>query len=213
MTSSERQLSTEQVWRELSDRLRHFVRSRGVSAADADDILQNVFLRIHQNLANLRQEERVESWVFQITRNAVADHFRSKPRTSEDVESLPIQVDDQSLGNLNSEIAGCVASLIDNLPEDQRRAVSLYELEGIPQKEIAAREAITLTGAKSRIQRGRKNLEAMLRACCQFQFDQRGNVLECEQLGDDDCGDGNCESAKRQSLQGSASPGGSPRTS
>ena len=63
----------------------------------------------------------------------------------------------------------------------------MYELDGMSQKEIANRESISVSGAKSRIQRGRKSLERMLKACCEFQFDGRGNIVEYEATNADCC--------------------------
>ncbi len=185
MTQPEVNVTTEQIWRELSNRLRQFIQSRGTSPSDADDILQIVFLRIHQKLSDLHKIDRLESWVFQITRNAIIDHFRKKTtttkRNTEINNALPTEIIElEESENLNKTVAGCLLTLIEHLPEDQKRAVSLYELEGFSQKEIAIKESVSLSGAKSRIQRGRKKLESLLRDCCQLQIDHRGNILECE---------------------------------
>jgi RNA polymerase sigma-70 factor (ECF subfamily) len=191
MKDGQPSVPTERIWRELSDRLRQFVRSRVQSMADVDDILQTVLLRIHQKFDTLRSAERMESWVFQIARNAVTDHYRQKRTPQNDDAALAEYAEPSGDENANSEVAGCVAALIDHLPDDQKRAVSMYELEGVSQAEIALRESISLSGAKSRIQRGRRNLESMLRECCQFQIDARGNVLEFEALNNKcgpDCG-------------------------
>ncbi len=177
---------TEQIWRKLSDRLHQFVRSRIDSTTDVDDILQTVFLRIHLRLDDLRDVDRLESWVFQITRNTVMDHYRKRRDLQLDTEVLA-KDSDESLGGVNSELASCLGTLIEKLSADQRRALSMYELEGISQKEIAKRESISLSGAKSRVQRGRKSLEAILKACCEFQFDVRGNVIQCERTRMDCC--------------------------
>lgn len=185
-------ITTEQIWRELSDRLRQFIRLRVASAADVDDILQTVFLRIHQKIDELHQIERLESWVFQITRNAVTDHFRKKRDVQNDSLAQNVVADLKSIDNLNRQVAGCLTTLIDYLPEDQKRAVSMYELKGISQKEIADRESISLSGAKSRVQRGRKTLETMLKDCCQFQFDRYGNILQCKAEDTKSCTAGDC---------------------
>lgn len=169
---------TEQVWREMSDRLRQFVRSRVRSPADVDDILQEVFLRIHQKLDSLRTTERLESWVFQIARNAVVDHFRRSPVSHQTVSDIAVA--SPTALDSNAEVSRCVAALIEQLPHDQKKAVSLYELHGVPQAAIAEQESISLSAVKSRIQRGRKKIESMLRECCRFQLDVRGNVLEIE---------------------------------
>ena len=195
MDENQSHVETERIWRELSDRLRQFVRSRVSSPADVDDILQNVFLNIHRRLDSLRSTERLESWVFQITRNAIIDHFRKTPRG--ETPDIELADDDFKHGNANAEVSRCIASLISQLPDDQQRAVTLYELGGVPQATIAKQESISLSAAKSRIQRGRRRLEAMLRECCRFQLDSRGNILEFQRQGnacepDCDCDD-SCE--------------------
>jgi RNA polymerase sigma-70 factor (ECF subfamily) len=134
----------------------------------------------------------LEAWVFQITRNAIADHFRRRQDLQHAGSTLSATDTVQLSDNLNTTIAHCLGTLIEHLPEDQQRAVTMYELEGIAQKEIAALESISLSGVKSRIQRGRKNLESMLRDCCQFQFDRRGNILQCETTAEKHCGDSDC---------------------
>ncbi len=179
---------TEQIWRELNQRLRQFVRSRVDSESDVDDILQTVFLRIHTQLGTLRDADRLESWVFQIARNAVVDHYRAHRPTESEVDSI---IEPRKDDDVAGELAGCLSAMIQRLPQDQRRAVSLYELEGISQKEIAAHESISLSGAKSRIQRGRKSLETMMKACCEFQFDVRGKVIDYG-AADSDCCEGTC---------------------
>jgi RNA polymerase sigma-70 factor (ECF subfamily) len=168
---------TESIWRTLSDRLRQFVRSRVASTTDVDDILQNVFLRIHQNLNALRQSERLESWVFQITRHAIADYRRKRTLFSLEPEEVSAP-SDQTSDNPTLGIAGCLGTMIGRLPEQLQRAVSMYERDGVSQKDIATREGISLSGAKSRVQRGRKLLKDMLQQCCQVQLDRYGNVLD-----------------------------------
>ena len=178
MSDGHPNVTTEQIWRELSDRLRQFVRSRIQSTADVDDVLQTVFLRIHSNLDSIRTTDRLESWVFQITRNAISDHFRNTRNTLNDVDSLFTETDDGKVEAQHAELAKCLSTLIDRLPDDQRQAVSMYEIQGMSQNDIVIRESLSVSGAKSRIQRGRKALERMLKACCEFQFDRRGNVVE-----------------------------------
>lgn len=179
--------TTESVWRTLSDRLRRFIRSRVPCDADADDILQSVFLRIHEKLNELNRLSRLESWVFQIARNAMVDHFRSS-KTTIPADELSIEGHDSAIdGNLNSRVGGWLRGMIALLPDEQQRAVTMYELQGLSQNTIAEREGISLSGAKSRIQRGRKNLRKMLLDCCEFQRDQRGNFLAVKPIDAADC--------------------------
>src|SRR5918994_7303086 len=74
---------TQQIWTEFGDRLRAFIARRVDSEADADDILQDVFLRIHRHAATVERSERLVSWLFQVTRNAIADYYRAPGRRRE----------------------------------------------------------------------------------------------------------------------------------
>ena len=181
--------TTDEVWRQFHIRLRQFVRSRISSTADTDDVMQALFLQIHVKLESLRNTERLESWVFQIARNIIVDHYRRKAKHHHDSQTVESSVEPAApdADNLNCEIASCVQILIDQLPSGQRRALSMYELQGVAQNDIAKQESISLSGAKSRIQRGRKSLEAMLRACCKFQLDGRGNPVEYEPRSQNCC--------------------------
>ncbi len=191
MTQDQKNEVTEQIWLELSDRLRQFVRSRIKSVADVDDVLQSIFLRIHTKFDDLRNAERLESWVFQITRNAISDYYRKKRNGVGGIESYADAFDESNTNadDVHAELADCLRVMIQRLPIDQRRALSMFEFDGISQKEIAAQESISLSGAKSRIQRGRKSLEAMLKACCELQFDRRGNVTEYKARNKNCCHD------------------------
>jgi RNA polymerase sigma-70 factor (ECF subfamily) len=186
--------SVEQAWHALSQRLRTFLRSRVPSDADADDLLQDVFVRVHEKIGSLQQWVRMESWVYQIARNAVADFYRRRvPRPAEAVEDVVDSINDpETSENLNRSVAAWLLLMIDGLPNTLRDAVRMYEIEGIPQAEIAKRLNISLSGAKSRVQRGRHQLEEMLRNSCELEIDRRGNVIACKPANDNECGQVAC---------------------
>jgi RNA polymerase sigma-70 factor (ECF subfamily) len=175
-------VQTEAVWELLSAKLKSFIRSRVENEQAADDILQETFLRIHQRLAALNDEDRVEAWVYQIARNLITDHYRVRGRDRKDspLESEPAAPPEPEAANQNEEVAGWLPAAIKDLPPDYREAVNLYELQGLSQAEIAGRLGISLSGAKSRVQRGREKLKQVLERCCRFNVDRRGNVLSCE---------------------------------
>jgi RNA polymerase sigma-70 factor (ECF subfamily) len=183
---------TEEIWRMLSDRLRQFIRSRVVSVADAEDVLQSVFLRIHQNVHRLRQSDRLEAWVFQIARNAITDHYRRAPHDPLDEDAVAM-TGEAKPANLNAEVAGCLGAMIQRLPAEMQRAVAMYERQGLSQQEIASRESISLSGAKSRVQRGRRLLKEMLEDCCRLQFDHYGNVMHWESADTRAANGDNCQ--------------------
>ncbi len=165
------------LWDQYSRRLLAFLRGKVSNEADAEDLLQEVFLRIHTNLAGLRSLCRLESWVYQIARNAVIDHYRSRRITEDLPETLAV---DQAFyeEDLEAELAPSLRELVNTLPEPYREALLLTEYQGISQKDLATRLGISNSGAKSRVQRARAMIRDNLLSCCHFELDRRGRIVD-----------------------------------
>jgi RNA polymerase sigma-70 factor (ECF subfamily) len=187
---------TEQIWSEFGQRLRAFIARRVDSDADADDILQEVFLRIHRYAGSLNRRERLVSWLFQITRNAIADYYRAPVRRRELLAGVPhdlergpesswswVEERDEASEDAARELAACLRPMVARLPQRYREAVTMVDLEGMPQKEAAIRAGLTLSGMKSRVQRGRRGLEQLLHDCCQIEVDATGRVMDYQLRG------------------------------
>lgn len=192
--ATETRATVEDVWRAFSESLRAFLKSRGLGQSDADDLLQEVFVRVYEKIGSLRQASRIEAWVVQIARNAVADYYRRRPRLAEAVEDVvDPQGDGEASDNQNHAVASWLALSIDALPATLRDAVRMYEIDGVSQRDVADRLGVSLSGAKSRIQRGRRRLAEILRESCELQLDRRGNVIACKPAKPDNCGATSCE--------------------
>jgi len=170
------------LWQEFHDRLYRFIQQRVKNPADADDILQEVFLRIHYRLSTVRDRDRLVSWMFQIARHAVIDHYRASAKrwevTTEQELELAANPDEEDSATLNQKLATCLQPMLQALPSTYQEALRLVELEGMTQKAAAERLGLSLSGAKSRVQRGRQQLKAMLLQCCEIERDRLGNVLD-----------------------------------
>jgi RNA polymerase sigma-70 factor (ECF subfamily) len=168
----------QRAYVELRSEVRRFV-ARRVPAEAVDDLSQEIFLRMHEHADELRDTARVVPWAFRIARSVVTDHLRRKrPTTSLDAIEEPAAPEEDPK-NYNAEMAVWFRAMMALLPKEYATALELTEIEGLTQKELAERMRLSLSGAKSRVQRGRKLLEGVLRACCDFELDARGNVIEC----------------------------------
>jgi RNA polymerase sigma-70 factor (ECF subfamily) len=170
------------VWQEFHKQLRGFILKRVNNAADADDILQEVFIRIYQHLATVRDAGRLQSWIFQITRNAIIDYYRKANHQPELISENALDalgIDEES-EVFNQQMAACLCPLLDYLPVPYREAIQLSELEGMTQKAIAQELGISVSGMKSRVQRGRQKLRDLLQTCCELELDAMGNVIHYE---------------------------------
>ena len=180
-----------EIWREVHQGLRAFIAKRVADEASVEDLSQEVFVRMQRGLGGLKKESRLVSWIYQIARHAIIDYYRARDRQSErmvglasDLESLhPASLPGESSegsGQLRTELAGCLRPMIERLSEDYRQAVTLVDLEGLAQHEAAERLGLSVSGMKSRVQRGRRQLRGMLEACCVIALDRRRGVAGYE---------------------------------
>jgi len=139
----------------------------------------------------LRDAQCVESWVYAIARNAIVDRQR-RERPAVDIDDALPMPDAAEENEVLRDLAACVHRCLDYLPEPYREALRLTAFEHVSQKELAERCGLTLSGAKSRVQRARRMLADLYRECCHLEFDTRGGVMSCSprdrcSLRDDDC--------------------------
>jgi RNA polymerase sigma-70 factor, ECF subfamily len=184
--------TTERVWEEFNTGLKHFILKRVPDEASAEDILQDVFLKIHTHIDSLREADKLQSWIYQIARNAIADYYRTHKPTPDLPEMLYVPED--PFDDVVSDLLPYVNELVDSLPADYREALILTEYQGLTQRELAERLGISVSGAKSRVQRAREKVKIMLLSCCHFQFDCQGRIINyepnCECCAHQDCSAG-----------------------
>lgn len=168
--------TTEQIWHELHADLHAFIGRRISDNQVAEDILQDVFVRIHQQIASLHDETRLESWIYQIARNAIIDHYRSRKPDGELPETYPWEEDDDA--DLESSLTPCVRLLVGDLPEKYRETLYLTEYEGLTQVDAAAHLGLSVSAVKSRVQRARDQIKGSLLQCCHFEFDRLNRIID-----------------------------------
>ncbi len=167
----------ELLWDQYSRRLGGFIRSRVGDEAEAEDILQEVFIRVHRNLCCQSDWNKPESWIYQIARNLIIDHYRRRREMVEIPETIA-SAPDLPEEDPEAVLALSLTEMIDELPESYRQALILTEYQGLSQKQLAEKLGISLSGAKSRVQRARDKLRDMLLSCCHFELDRRGRILD-----------------------------------
>ena len=178
----------ETAWTDVASKLRGYIRTRVRDHAAAEDILQETFLKAHTRIAQLKSPEKLEGWLFLIARNAVADHYRRSKSHEELPSDLATEAHEPELENA-CELREAFRRMIEELPAPYGEALTLTEFKGLTQKQLAERLGISLSGAKSRVQRGREKLKETLLDCCRFEFDRRGQIIDCTPKQADCCCD------------------------
>jgi RNA polymerase sigma-70 factor (ECF subfamily) len=168
--------TTEKVWEEFNIGLKQFILKRVSDESSTEDILQDVFLKIHTHIDSLRESDKLQGWIYQIARNAITDYYRTNKFPSDLAEVAYVPED--PFDDVVHHLLPYVKELVESLPPDYRQALILTEYEGLTQRELAEKLGISISGAKSRVQRAREKVKLMLLRCCHFEFDRLGRIID-----------------------------------
>jgi RNA polymerase sigma-70 factor (ECF subfamily) len=162
-----------QLYRELKS----FVYRRVKNLQDSEDIVQDVFIKAQLKSAQLKESEKLASWMYTMTRNSIIDYFRLRQRT---IDMAALDASQTEYNQLNDCVVDCMGEVMNTLPSPYREALELADKEHVPQKELAVRLGISYSGAKSRVQRARLMLKEKMEVLYKIKTDGYGNVLVCE---------------------------------
>jgi RNA polymerase sigma-70 factor, ECF subfamily len=139
-----------------------------------------VFIKIANHFSEIKDSQKIRIWIYRITRNAIIDHYRRQRPTDELQMDLQIrdEYDEQDL----SKDSSCIKPMIEQLPDKYREVIELAELNELSQKQLSERLGLSLSGAKSRVQRGRQKLKELLVSCCHIETDRYGNIVDYQKV-------------------------------
>ncbi len=149
----------------IEPRVRAIVRSQIREQAAAEDVVQNALLSIHRGRRSYRPERPFVPWMRAIVRNSIVDHFRDRKRRGHrEVELFEERwADDRSeTPESRTELAPELAAALAALPDGQREAVTLIQVEGLSVAEAALRTGVSVGALKVRAHRGYRALRRAL---------------------------------------------------
>ncbi|WOH37044.1 RNA polymerase sigma factor SigZ [Thalassotalea fonticola] len=169
----------ETIWKTFHQQLFNFINSKVNDPATAEDILQEVFIKVHKNIENLTSKDKLQPWLYQICRNTIIDFYRVK-KLDTNSEDLELIADEQQDESDQVQLSRCIRTLISDLPDGISSILFDSELQQVKQQNIADKHQLSLAAVKSRIKRGRVQLRNKLQACCDFEFKESGPEADCK---------------------------------
>ena len=172
---------TADIWEEFNEELLEFIKTRINNVETAKDILQDVFVKIHRNRNTIKSNEKLMSWVYQITRNTIIDYYRKRKINTSRYKlerSLPVEIGDSTF-----DFTRCLKPFIVHLPHKYKDILLKTTYGNISQKKYAKMNDLSYSATKSRIQRARQKLEELFIKCCAVQADPYGNIISSNSQG------------------------------
>ena len=162
-----------QAWQEHEAELLHFLLARLNSRDDAEDLLQELFVCLLQQGSSFCTVTQPKAWLYRVARNTFIDRRRTKKIFSELPEGLP--VDDPERAPIES-LDACLWRNLAHLSPEDSLIIEQCDLHGMPQKDFAAQNGLSLPAAKARLRRAREKLKASIMHNCQPHAHTGGNA-------------------------------------
>ena len=184
-------INIESVWTGIFEKLSGYISKHVKDKDDVNDIIQDTFIKVKTNIDGLKNPAKADKWIFQIARNTMNDHFRKQKRLfdsendSNDVliEPSVFENEDIKIKIQTSEFSDYAGFVVNELPEKYKQAVYLADISGLSMKEVAEELGLSISGAKSRVQRGRKLIKEIILKCCEVNTDKYGNIIDYKPHG------------------------------
>jgi RNA polymerase sigma-70 factor, ECF subfamily len=159
-----------------------FIKSKVNNYQDAEDILQNVFIKVSTGIDDLNRKEKLQSWIYAIARNSIIDYYRTNTAKKNLVseEDITDSFTDEEYVDTTKGLDCCLIDFVNQLPEEYRGIIIDVEMRGVKQKDLVEKYNLAYPSIRSRVQRGREKLKQILLACCHIQWDNRGNILDVQ---------------------------------
>ncbi len=168
---------SNEIWLKFSGELRGFIAKKVDNKDTANDILQTIFVKIHSNIETLKNQDKIRGWIYQIAKTTIMDFYREEfKRKSLGISDFNFKED----GSIEADevLARGIRSIIQLLPDDYAQAIYLTEYEGLTQVQLAKELGLSVSGAKSRVQRARSRIKELLLTFCHIEFDAYGTAIE-----------------------------------
>lgn len=175
--------SIDLLWNELNKKLLQFIRGKVNNIHDAEDLLQDVFVKVYKSIDQLENKDKIHAWIYQITRNTIIDYYKKKKDVVIAPEDMDIEETIEISDNMNDDISKCIEKMLFDLPEKYAQVYTMYEKESMKHKDIAETLDISLSNSKVRLKRAKALFKEKLLNCCEFEVDKYGNIINYHPIG------------------------------
>jgi RNA polymerase sigma-70 factor (ECF subfamily) len=180
-------MSFLEIHDQFYERVRKFILATVRNESAADDLVQEAFIKIQENLDSVRDPAKISSWIFRVAHNLCQDHFRTlkKSASHEEIHEGLVNLQETPVQKKmeQGEMSQCVQDQLNLLPESMRSVLIFSDVMEFTQQEIAEILGLSVENVKVRLHRARKKFKAIMEDKCTFEVDER-NVLVCEPAGE-----------------------------
>jgi RNA polymerase sigma-70 factor (ECF subfamily) len=173
-------MTEPEAWPLFNQHLRAYI-ARRVDAAFVDDLLGDIMLRVTEHRDQFDSADNPLAWLYRVAGNVITDHYRRRATERKALQQAgadATEMDTADESDSYAELSQCLTPMIRQLPEDYREALLLTDIKGITQAAAATQLGLSVSGMKSRVQRGREQLKKALYRCCEIEVNKQGRIVD-----------------------------------
>jgi len=172
-------MKLEDIWSSYRSSLKAFLCSKISNPSDVEDLLQEILIKTHNSIDDLRKEDSIKPWLFQVANRTAIDFYRNKGRFN-DIGAEDLWYGESEY-DITLDLSRCIEPFLKVLPEESSDLLRLVDLEGRSQKAYAQELGVSYSTLKSRVQKARIELKTIFADCCRYSLDKHGNLISFEQ--------------------------------
>ncbi len=176
MTKIKKYSDASTVWLRYKEGLKFYILKKVKDEAIADDLSHEVLMKVYNSCCSDIEIKNVRSWLYQIAHNTTMDYLKKEQKFTDEVPETIETSESDSI----KEAGEYIKPLIQLLPKKYAEPLLLSDLKGLKQAEVSKKLNLSLTAAKSRIQRARKLLKEQIIVCSNLEVDEKGNLISIE---------------------------------
>jgi len=177
----------DDIWNKFQKEMEYLVRSKIANTDDAQDVLQDIFIKVYKNIDSVENVQNLKAWINKIASNTIIDHYKKSRLNTTDIDSMDIGDDEIIDESFNKEISKCLDGFLKQLAFEDESIIKKAHFEKLRHKQIASELNISETNSKVKLSRAKKRLKKLMYECCDFESDKYGNIVSYKKKKDCDC--------------------------
>lgn len=178
--NSSKEISIEKLYEQFKKPLLRYISYKVSDAYSAEEILNDVFFKASKSLETLKEQTKVQSWLYKIATNQIIDYYRKRKENYTEINDEVMFSEENKEEDFINELNCCVEEFMQQLPSQYADSLKAVYVDELTQKEYAQKNQLNLSTVKSNVKRGKESMKKFFEECCTFEKNHLDTMTGCK---------------------------------